>query len=320
MINYRKNHKVSILIPCYNSEAFISETLNCCLNQTYQNIEVVLVDDGSKDKSLEIASKFEDKRIKVISQSNSGACRARNLAFKNCTGDYIMYLDADDLISNTYVELLVNALEGKSINTIATGQWDRFHKDIKEATFPLLNIYKNYDQAFNLLIDMWTFGEMLACTSYLIPRGIVEKINGWDETVLKNQDGEFFCRILIAGGNIVHVPNAKFYYRTGEYLTVSKANSKKKIASMLDTFINYRKNALVHENSKRVREALSINFTLFIYLHGNQYPDLYKRAKEEVNNLGVGYVLKNEPYRVKRICKIIGFENFMTIRKILLKR
>lgn len=311
---------ISILIPCYNSEALVAETLECCLKQTYENIEVILVDDGSKDKSYEVAKQYESEQIKVYQQPNSGACVARNLAFKKSSGDYIMYLDADDLICDNYVEALVCGLEGKSQNAIATGQWDRFRREITEAEFPQLKVYKNYANGLELLLDMWETGEMLACTSYLVPRSLVENVGGWDENVLKNQDGEFFARVLINAGEIIHVAEAKFYYRTGDYLTVSKASSEKKVASMLDTFVSYKKNALAHEDSQRVREALSVNFTLFMYLHGNQYPALYERARQEVKSLGVGYILKSEPERVKKICKWIGFENFLKIRKLCFKR
>lgn len=312
--------KVSILIPCYNSEAFVAETLECCLKQTYENIEVILVDDGSKDKSYEVAKQYESEQIKVYQQPNSGACVARNLAFEKSSGDYIMYLDADDLICNNYVEALVGGLEEKNMNAIATGQWDRFRKDLSEATFPHLNAYKNFDNGFELLLTLWQECEMLACTSYLVPRHLIEQVGGWNESVLKNQDGEFFARVLINAGEIVHVPEAKFYYRTGDYLTVSKASSEKKVASMLDTFVSYKKHALAHEDSRRVREALSVNFTLFMYLYGNQYPALYEPARQEIKSLGVGYILKCEPERVKLLCKLVGFEIFLKIRKVLYRR
>lgn len=319
MYKYNMN-KVSILIPCYNSEAFVAETLECCLKQTYTNIEAILVDDGSTDKSYEVAKQYESEKIKVYKQPNSGACVARNFAFEKSTGDYIMYLDADDLICENYVEALVGCLDGKGQDAIATGQWDRFRRKITEATFPHLNAYNNFDNGFELLLTLWQECEMLACSSYLVSRELITKVGGWDESVLKNQDGEFFARVLIKAGEIAHVPEAKFYYRTGDYLTVSKASSEKKVASMLDTFVSYKKNALAHEDSQRVREALSVNFTLFMYLHGNQYPALYERARQEVKSLGVGYILKSEPERVKQICKWIGFENFMKLRKIFFKR
>ena len=96
--------KVSILIPLYNSENYIEETIQSCLNQTYENIEIIIVDDGSTDKSLQIAKSFESGKLKVYSQPNSGACKARNLAFEKSIGDYIQYLDADDLLSENKIE------------------------------------------------------------------------------------------------------------------------------------------------------------------------------------------------------------------------
>lgn len=314
------NKLVSILIPCFNSERFILDSINCLLKQDYENIEIIIVDDGSTDESLRIAESIKDIRVHVYSQSNSGACVARNIAFEKCHGDYIMYFDADDLINKSYVSSLVKCLRDANDLSIATGEWDRFRTDLSEASFSKLSVYKGYDCAFNLLLDMWTTGEMLTCSSYLVPRKLVEIVGGWDERVLKNQDGEFFSRILMTADKVYHTADAKFYYRTGEYLSVSKASSKEKVASMLDTFISYRKNALVIEDSERVRKALAVNFTLFMYIHGNQFPDLMKIAQSEVKNLGVGYQMNTQPRRVQRLCKVINFRLFLKIRKIFLNR
>ena len=321
MENYNKTlPKVSILVPMYNSEAYLVEALDSCINQTYENIEIIIVDDGSTDESLRIAETIKDVRVHVYSQSNSGACVARNIAFEKSHGDYIMYFDADDLINKSYVSSLVKCLRDANDLSIATGEWDRFRTDLSEASFPKLSVYKDYDNAFNLLLDMWTTGEMLTCSSYLVPRKLVEIAGGWDASVLKNQDGEFFSRVLMAADKVYHTANAKFYYRTGEYLSVSKASSKAKVASMLDTFISYRKNALAIEDSERVRKALAVNFTLFMYIHGNQFPDLMKIAQSEVKNLGVGYQMNTQPRRVQRLCKVIGFSFFMYLRKKFLHR
>lgn len=314
------NKLVSILIPCYNSERFILDSINSLLKQDYENIEIIIVDDGSTDDSLRIVESIKDVRVHVYSQSNSGACVARNIAFEKCHGDYIMYFDADDLINKSYVSSLVKCLRDANDLSIATGEWDRFRTDLSEASFRKLSVYKDYDCAFNLLLDMWNTGEVLTCSSYLVPRKLIEIVGGWDESVLKNQDGEFFSRILMTADKVYHTADAKFYYRTGEYLSVSKASSKAKVASMLDTFISYRKNALAIEDSERVRKALAVNFTLFMYIHGNQFPDLMKIAQSEVKNLGVGYQMNTQPRRVQKLCKVIGFNLFMYLRKKLLHR
>ena len=313
---------VSILMPLFNSEKFLLETLMSCINQIYANVEIIIVDDGSTDESLTIAQNYAAnyEYIKVYQQKNSGACRARNLAFEKCHGDYVMYLDADDVLSPNYVSKHLSLLAHLGCESVSFCPWDRFYSNLEEAKFPSLNIYKHYDDAFQLLLDMWNDGSMLQTSCYMVPRQLVEKSGGWDETVLKNQDGEFFSRILMLAKKAYFVPEAKVYYRTGDYLSVSKATSKEKVASMLDTFISYRKNALAKEDSERVRKALAVNFTLFMYIHGNQFPDLKDKARKEIICLGVGYQLNVEPERVKCICKIIGFENFLRLRYFIMRR
>ena len=95
---------VSICIPAYNIEEYLSQTIESVTKQTYNKIEVIIVDDGSTDKSLEIAKGYESEKIKVYSQENKGASAARNTAFRYSKGDFIKFLDADDLINPEMIE------------------------------------------------------------------------------------------------------------------------------------------------------------------------------------------------------------------------
>lgn len=311
--------KVSILIPCYNSEQFVAETLDSCLTQTYRNIEIIVVDDGSTDNSFEIARRFESSIVKVYRESNLGACAARNHAFSRSSGDYMVYLDADDIISPSFIEEHIMRLCDTDGRCVSFGKWDKFRLSIKEATFPLRPFYKDYKNPFQLLIDLWETGGMLQTSCYMVSRQLVNGAGGWRENLLMNQDGDFFSRILMIASEAYFVPNAKVYYRVGEYSTVSKANSEKKLESLLDSYIRYKENALNHEDNLRVRKALSRNFTYFIYLYGNKYPELYRKAKEQVDCLGVGFQLREKSPRVLLVSRILGFENLMTVRRIISK-
>lgn len=312
--------KVSILVPCYNSERFIAETLDSCLSQTYRNIEIIVVDDGSTDNSFELARRFESSIVKVYRQNNSGACAARNHAFSRSSGDYVVYLDADDIISPYFIEEHIMRLCDTDGRCVSFGKWDKFRLSIEEATFPLRPFYKDYKKPFQLLIDLWETGGMLQTSCYMVSRQLVNESGGWRENLLLNQDGDFFSRILMIASEAYFVPNAKVYYRKGGYASVSKPDNPRKIVSLLNTYTNYKKNALAHENSIRVREALAIIFTSFIYVYGNRFPELGRQAKAELDDLNVGYMLERIPERVKKISKLIGFDTFMFIRKLLIKR
>ena len=110
--------KVSIIIPIYNSEEHIEFCLNSILNQTYRNVEIILVNDGSTDNSLRIIKKYSKKyedKIKVIDKKNGGVASARNVGLENATGYYIMFSDNDDYMEKNYIETYVNEAEDNDI-------------------------------------------------------------------------------------------------------------------------------------------------------------------------------------------------------------
>lgn len=105
--------KVSVLIPVYNVESYLEDALCTLFHQSYENLEIICVDDGSTDTSGEILDKLaqKEKRLQVYHQKNSGPSIARNFALNICSGDYITFMDGDDQLEYTYIEDLVNALE-----------------------------------------------------------------------------------------------------------------------------------------------------------------------------------------------------------------
>lgn len=106
------NNLVSILIPVYNSEKWIAETINSSINQTWSNKEIIIVDDGSTDNTLQIAREFQSKSLMVITQkTNRGASAARNNALSYAQGDYIQWLDADDLLHPNKIEYQFKQIE-----------------------------------------------------------------------------------------------------------------------------------------------------------------------------------------------------------------
>ena len=104
-----QSKKISIIVPLYNAEKYIEQTIEDLITQTYQNIEIIMINDGSVDKSEDIVRKYarEDDRIKVISIENQGPSKARNVGLDLATGDYIRFVDADDRIPRDSMEQLM---------------------------------------------------------------------------------------------------------------------------------------------------------------------------------------------------------------------
>lgn len=121
--------KVSIIVPVYNAEARLSECINSLINQTYKDIEIILVNDGSTDLSANICNDYRqrDIRIKVYHQKNSGASAARNYGLQMVTGEYITFVDADDCINSQFIESLVEEIEKHESDMVVSAMVDIFN-------------------------------------------------------------------------------------------------------------------------------------------------------------------------------------------------
>src|SRR5205809_7171536 len=127
---------VSILIPAYNAERWLAETIRSALGQTWPNKEIVVVDDGSRDRTLSIARQFASKCVSVVTQENQGASAARNRAFELCQGDYIQWLDADDLLARDKIVKQMEVAEaGQSKRTLLSAAWGYFMYRPSKAKF-----------------------------------------------------------------------------------------------------------------------------------------------------------------------------------------
>src|SRR5438067_11195854 len=127
---------VSILIPAYNAERWIGDTIRSALAQTWANKEIIVVDDGSRDRTLSVAREFEAANVRIISQKNQGASAARNKAFELSQGAFIQWLDADDLLSADKIERQVVAAQGLgSERILLSGPWGEFMYRVSKAHF-----------------------------------------------------------------------------------------------------------------------------------------------------------------------------------------
>lgn len=217
---------VSIIIPCYNATPWLAETLKSTLVQTWKNIEIIIVDDGSKDNSLSVAKSFESSQVKVISQLNQGASVARNAALKEAQGDFIQYLDADDLLAPDKIELQLNILNfDYNSHHVASAEWARFYKNSSEALFIPQALWRDMSPV-EWLVCAWENNLMMHPAAWLVPRCIANHVGAWNEQLSLNDDGEYFCRILLASQGVKFCLGAKSYYRSGNSTSLSSLKSR----------------------------------------------------------------------------------------------
>jgi glycosyltransferase involved in cell wall biosynthesis len=248
---------VSILIPCYNAGRWIRETLESVLAQTWADIEIIVVDDGSSDDSVSVVERFNSSRIKLIKQPNSGAAAARNRAFNESSGEYIQYLDADDLLSPRKVEIQLARL-AENPRCVATAEWARFNDDPAKAVFLPDKTWQDLAPVEWLVRAWQDGGGMLYPALWLVPRQIMVNAGPWLPELSLNDDGEFFTRIVLASDKILFCEGARTYYRSGIPGSLSGLKSRKGWESQFKVIDICEGYLLARENSDRTRRACAM--------------------------------------------------------------
>lgn len=200
--------KVSIIVPVYNVSKYISKCLESLINQTYLNLEIILIDDNSTDNSLEICKEYEklDSRITVFHKINGGAASARNVGLDNCHGDYIAFVDSDDYVKNNYIEQLVSMLEQYNADISVCSFFYEYPNNIKINNYHIDVIeYDNVDFLKRFLED-WTCGLIW---NKLFKSELLKDIRFKEGHKI---DDEFFTYKLIMKSNKIVLFNLPLYY------------------------------------------------------------------------------------------------------------
>ena len=247
---------VSILIPALNAEQWIAYALQSAIAQTWQRKEIIVVDDGSRDRTAEVARRYASKEVAVVSTENQGAAAARNHALQLSQGDYIQYLDADDLLAPAKIERQLAALrEVDSRRILLSSPWGCFYYRTLRAHFVRTSLWQDLSPVEWLLRKM---GEQLfmQTATWLVSRELAEAAGPWDTRLYYDDDGEYFCRVLLASEGTRFVPEATVFVRSAAWNSLSYiGNSDKKKDSLLLSMklhIHYLRSL---EDSERVRKA-----------------------------------------------------------------
>jgi len=298
--------KVSIIIPLYNSEAYIAQTIDSCLAQTHDNIEIIVVENGSTDQGYQIVKSIDDKRLSVYQIPKPNAAAARNYGYHKAKGAYIVFLDADDMLAPNKIELQLTAISKKPEGWVACCAWAKFKTNTKEAIITPQEVWY-IQNPITWCINSWMGGGMMIPGCWLMPKSIIEQAGLWDENLSLHDDGEFMCRVILASKGNVFVENTVVYYRQQDNSLSRQHKSKMAAESALLVYKSYQKEILKFQDSKLARRALARNFLRFVYEYNPAHAQLIKEAYREINELGVKPPLVGSP-SFKLLQRIVGFK------------
>lgn len=309
-----KRPLVSVLIPCFNAERYVGTALESVLAQTYGPIEVIVVDDGSTDGSAQIVAGFADRGVVLIKHRCGLASTARNYAFASSTGDFALFLDADDLIAPDHVAALVDCLH-PGCRTVAMGQWDRFAMDSAEACFP---DRPGYHDAIGIdwLCEDWRSGRpMTQCGTFLIPRSLLVEVGGWDDRLSLIDDFEFFARVLCAADGLVFAPDARLYYRS----VANSLSAQVSPAAAASAALSLRlgtDHLLAAEDSPRTRRAAANMLQTFAYTFYPAYADLRRQIALRIAELGGSDLVPDGPPGFHKLRRWIGWRGARRVQRL----
>jgi glycosyltransferase involved in cell wall biosynthesis len=226
---------ISILVPAYNAEPWIAETIRSALVQTWPRTEIIIVDDGSKDATAEVARRFASKHVLVVSKENEGAAATRNRALTLSQGDYIQWLDADDLLAPDKIEAQMACLhEGDGKRTLLSSAWAFFNYRPRQAKFTPTALWQDLSPA-EWLFRKLAYNLHMQTATWLTSRELSEAAGPWDIRLLSDDDGEYFCRVLLASQGTRFAAGARVFYRNtpSNRLGQISGSNKKRDAMLL---------------------------------------------------------------------------------------
>ena len=277
----------SVVIPLYNKEDCIEKTLQSVLNQSYPDFEVIVVDDGSTDSSAEIVSNIPDHRIRLISQHNGGPSSARNTGIQHANGEFIAFIDADDIWNLDYLQEMIQLIEDFPDADIYG-----FNYGIIENGETIIDKKADYYRGY--VSPKWNNFPFFFWTSASCCRTkVIIGLQGFDERMMYGEDLDMWFRLLLNGRGVMDTRIMAYYFKdANSSLTQYNMPLEKHIPFYMDKYDEARDN---NADFRRFFDQQMV-YRLYPYLFNEKYK---KQAKELGKRIDYSLLKKSMKFRMK---------------------
>ena len=283
-----KNDMISIIIPIYNVEKYLEKCLDSILNQTYKNLEIILIDDGSTDNSPNICNSYceKDKRIKIIHKNNEGVSSARNKGIELSKGKYIVFIDSDDYVSNEHIEVLYDCIISNNVDLVISNLIDISEDGIILNNEEKESFLMNKDQCLKELLSEDNFYHL--CCGNIYRKDLLEKIR-FNCKYRIAEDLDFLYRYIKQISSAYFLSKNTYYYLKREGSATNSIYSEKwndelKICNFIISEMVELENNF-HKYAKRKYIRLNINQAYRFKLNKNQTKILKNNIKIYKNEM-----------------------------------
>lgn len=295
---------ISIVIPLYNKEDFITETVQSVLNQTFTDYELLIVNDGSSDASMEAVNNFTDDRIRMISIENSGVSIARNTGIENAKYNWIAFLDADDWWAPTFLEEMYKAIgRNPEFNVFASGRSHVFKNRVNRYN-NLLIPEDGKTESLNYFQVLGKYLPAINSSNAIIRKSVIIEAGNFKPFQKKHEDHDLWMRICIDEEIIFVNKNLSFYRKTEENTASKLLYEPSDLCIFLNTITLLKKKT--SDNRKKYFERYCNKFVLFAYI--KNYSRYSKNEDIEVYQLARN-IVTGRHLLLLVLLKLIPFKN-----------
>lgn len=309
------NPMISFIVPVYNVEQYLDECIQSVLNQSYRNFEMILVDDGSTDKSGIICDTYleKDKRIKIFHKANGGLSDARNFGISKATGKYILFLDSDDYIINNSLQEIINIVNEQPMVDVVFLNAIKYFNDKKQ--IPLSDGYikskikdKTQKEVLQHVATMSKYPGS-ACTK-LIKRDIILKNSIFFEKGRTAEDLDWSMRLFSVAHSYNYCDKDYYCYRQQREGSITSSVTLKKTKDLLYVIEKWIKCSVNREIQQAIYSCAAYEYNILLFMYANLSAYEKRQIRREVNSYA--WLLKcrqDKKTKIIRCCyKFLGLE------------
>lgn len=315
---------VSIIVPCYNASHYIHEVLLSIRNQTFEDIQCILINDGSTDNTLEIIKNFSDEKFEIYDQENKGLSDTRNFGLEKAKGDFIFFCDSDDLLPPKAIEALISAYTGKEdiiIGKTATYAWER-KENISSLPHPSEKqlIANNHSE---VLIKNMTEGLSPIAQNKLYRNAFIQENHLKFLSGIYHEDELWFFETMFRAKNVIFIPEITYLYTVDNAQSITKKKSDKNLLGYLSViktiynsyYLKYPERAIIAYYISYLKKIIIGNFRNDSNYSDSAVLEMEKTFKEVNPEFNDSINLKNIEKIYFKYLNTISLKNSNTIKK-----